>query len=1801
MAPFLDVDYVTECGTTPASKHTRMDGSTPPDSVQGELDDIAVVGMACRVAGDNDTPEKLWQSLLNKQVASSEMPAMRWEPYYRRDSRNAKVLNNTTQRGYFVKDVENFDSTFFGISPKEAVLMDPQQRITVEVTWEALEDAGIPPSSLAGSNTAVFMGVNSDDYGKLLLEDIPGVEAWMGIGTAYCGIPNRISYLLDLRGPSTALDAACASSLVAVHHGRQSLLTGETDVAIVGGVNVLAGPGLTRVLDIAGATSKDGVCRSFDNDANGYGRGEGASVIILKRMSDAIHDNDRILALVKGSAVGQDGRTNGIMAPNGDAQESVARTALGGIDPSTIQYVEAHATSTSVGDPVEIKAMSKVYGANRKATSPCYIGSIKPNIGHLEAGAGAMGFMKAVMAVRNGVIPPQANLKSLNQKIDWTTCGIKVPFESTQWPDTRTTRRAAICSYGYGGTVSHAVIEAAPMGDNSPAEMDNGDHAPTVLLLSAPQEKRLPADAVTLGTWMAGDGKGTSLSSIASTMATRRAQHDCRAAFIIDSHAKAAELSEKLATGGNSADIITGRILGKNENTGAVWLFSGHGAQWLAMGKELLANEPLLLETVEFLEPIIQEEAGFSALEALTHEDFKSSDKVQILTFVMQVGLATILASKGARPSAVVGHSLGEIAAAVVAGALTIAEGALVVCRRAVLYRQVMGQGAMVLVNMPFAQMTETLGDRSDITASIESSPSSCVVSGTIGAIKEFSTKWEDAGHKVLKVNSDVAFHSPLLNVLTKPLYASLCGVLNPKVPTVPLYTTTLEDAREQAPRDAHYWVQNMLKPVLLNAAMKVAAEDGYRIFLEVSTHPVISHSVTETLMDMGIEDHAVIPTLLRNKPAQRAILKSLATMWCRGVAVDWNMLFPGVNWADNVPKTKWRHQAFWKNIGTGPANSAITHDVDTHTLLGQQIPVAGESTTLFTTKLDDNTKPFPGSHPLHGTEIIPAAVLFNTFFHATGAKSLNNVNLRVPVAISAPRDIQVVAQGGEVRLMSRLIEASEDTQVKRNASWLTHTTANAVTQSYSDSPNCGVDIDLASIQARLNVELKPSFSIDYLAGVGVPAMGFPWAVTKHVGNNKEMLARVDVSPATAANASLPWSATSWAPVFDAATSIGSTLFYETPRLRMPAQVASTVVYEGAAPPKIAYIYVQDASTSKTSLAVDVTITNEAGKALAKFISMRFSEIEGTPGAKDNADGLVHQLAWPPARLSETPSLLKHVVLVSSENNPLMRDYTTQLAQRHVKTSCIGSAEGLSSALLQGGSEGTIIMYLPEQVESMDAVSAMANTYCKNLLDVVKYVAASGADLRVFAVTLGALTGSATPTALAHSPLVGLGRIIAAEQPALWGALIDVDSTAFPVQAVKYISGADVIKMEDTIAKVNRLRPMPQDRLYPLDKQNQLHPRAEGTYIISGGLGSLGREVADFLVERGARRIVLLSRRALPPRIEWASQTGELLESVQKIQLLEQAGATVFSVAIDLGAPDAAASLLAKLDMLSLPPVLGVVHAAGVLEDQLVLSATEDSFNRVLAPKVTGALALHKAFPPTTVDFFMLFSSCGQLFGFPGQASYASGNAFLDSLADHRRGLGDNAVALQWTSWRGMGMASSTDFIEAELESKGITSITRDEAFRAWDHVAKYDMSHGVVLRSRVLEPNEPLPMDILEEIAIRRSSAPSEGGANNNAEAGTSVSSSSSKETIPPAGPERNAYLTTKISECVASVLDLPDVGDVDPKVALPELGMDSVMTVALRRQLQTSLGVKVPPTLVWGHPTVSHLVKWFADKVGA
>ena len=431
-----------------------------------------------------------------------------------------------------------------------------------------------------------------------------------------------------------------------------------------------------------------------------------------------------------------------------------------------------------------------------------------------------------------------------------------------------------------------------------------------------------------------------------------------------------------------------------------------------------------------------------------------------------------------------------------------------------------------------------------------------------------------------------------------------------------------------------------------------------------------------------------------------------------------------------------------------------------------------------------------------------------------------------------------------------------------------------------------------------------------------------------------------------------------------------------------------------------------------------------------------------------------------------------------------------------------------------------------------------------------------------------------------------VGRIVAAEQGDIWGALIDTEDSdwAFPLQAIKYAQGGDILRISDGVARAPVLRRLPRDKMLPSNQRQTTLPRPEGTYLITGGLGALGLEVAKFLVEHNARRLVLLSRRVFPPRKVWKDAQGQVAEMCRAIEGLEEMGATIYILSVDIAGERSKEELRAGLDSLALPPVLGVVHAAGVLEDQLILESTAEAFDRVQAPKIARSMTLHQVFPVGNLDFLVLFSSCGQLFGFPRQGSNASGNAFLDTLASHRREQGDNCMAFQWTGWRGMGMAASTDFINAELESKGITDVTKDEAFRAWEHLGKYDIDHRVVLRSRALDADEPLPAPILADIAVRRRPEGVDAGAERDSHGTVEV---------PKSGPALLEYLDVAIRTCVAQTLQLTSPDDVDARAALSDLGVDSVMAVALRTQLQKSLGVKMPPTLMWSLLTASHLQK--------
>jgi len=1158
----------------------------------GGPEPIAIVGMGCRFPGGITSPQEYWDFMVAGRDSVRTVPPLRWESYLAESPEQARAVRKAITLGSYLDDIEGFDAEFFGIAPREAELMDPQQRMTLEVAWEALEHAGIVPGELAGTDTSVFMGVCSDDYGRRMLEDLPRLEAWMGIGSSLCGIPNRVSYALDLRGPSVAVDTACSASLVAIHQACQALRLGETSLAIAGGVMLVASPSFALVLEAAGALSPDGRSKAFDASANGYGRGEGCGVLVLKRLSDAHHDNDRVLAVVRGSVVAQDGRTVGIMAPSMEAQEHMVRQAcvVAGIEPSTVDYVEAHGTGTGLGDPIEVGSLAAVVGVDR-ADQPCLIGSVKTNIGHLEAASGVAGVIKSVLAMNHGEIPATLSATELNPNIPWAESGLSVVTENTPWPTTDHPKRAGIGNYGYGGTIAHVIVEQAPPVDR-PRELAAGSAATSLRVypLSGGTADGVRENAATAAKWLA-DNPSASLDSIGHTLAHRRAALDTRASVVASGREELAERLAQLAAGRPATGVSTGRTVRGAASQDAVWVFSGHGAQWSGMGRELIDSEPLLGQTLDELEPVYLEELGFSPRQALLDGDLEDVDKAQAMIFAMQVGLARIWHSYGLRPAAIIGHSVGEIAAAVAAGLLDLSDASRLICRRSRLLRQVAGLGTMAMVNLPFGDAAARLTGRVDVTAAIVASPSSTVISGTVAAVEAVVEQWQADGLVVRRVNSDVAFHSAAMDVLLADLVAELAE-LTPRQAGVPVYSTALEDPRANPPRDASYWAVNLRNPVRFAGAVTAAVEDGHRVFLEVSTHPVVAHSITETLAAAGVSGGVVVPTLRRERPERETLLDNLGLLHCHGVPVDWAALQPAGELVD-LPTMAWQHRRYW--VDPSPAAAAqrqLQHDVEGHTLLGPRTAVQGVApVSLWQTYLDNSNRPYPGGHAVLGAEVIPAAVTLSTFLAAAEFRGMAKVSLRVPIAVTTPRELQVVSQNDRLRLSSRLAGDVAD------QAWLTHADADIV-----DVPAEPQRLDLPALRDICTTVEDPGCVMERLIEIGVVGIGFPWRVEEVRRSEDSMLARIVSDPDGVMGTN------TWGSLLDAALSAAPIIFPGDPWLRMPGDFREVTVF-GEAPSEVwASIHLIEGSPD--GVEVDIEVATLDGELAARLTGVRFGAVQ---------------------------------------------------------------------------------------------------------------------------------------------------------------------------------------------------------------------------------------------------------------------------------------------------------------------------------------------------------------------------------------------------------------------------------------------------------------------------------------------------------------------------------------------------------------------------------------------------------------
>ncbi|MFI7664249.1 polyketide synthase Pks13 [Nocardia sp. NPDC049526] len=949
----------------------------------GEAHDIAIVGLSTRLPGAGDTPESTWEFLINRGDAIRERPEGRWDEFTSEPAVAEAVAEGNTLGGYLDQEVvKGFDAEFFAMSPVEVERVDPQQRLAMELTWEALEHARIPASELKGEPVGVFIGSSSNEFQLIAAlglgtpdPTVPAsAEAYAIMGSVSSIIPNRVSYFFDFRGPSVAIDTACSSTMVAVHQAVRSLRDGDSNLALAGGVNMLLSPMATLGFDRNGGVAKNGRIKAFSSDADGMVRSEGGGLVVLKRLADAERDGDKIYAVIKGSAVNNDGRSNGLLAPNPDAQAEVLRRAYrdAGIAPSTVDYIEAHGTGTLLGDPIEADALGRVVGRGREDDKPALLGSAKSNFGHLESGAGAASLAKVIMAFQHNVLPPSINFAGPNPYIPFDQAHLQVVAEPTEFPRYSGTATVGVSGFGFGGTNAHIVLQeyvpaaapvaAAPVAaEPVAAEVDEestdvieeateiveaaeavvpeaewsterDEPLPVIIAVSAYLPSRRRRAAADLADWLESDaGRDVPLADVARSTA-KRSHARSRGVVLAKTHEEAVAGLRAIAAGKPGPGVFTADAPAAD---GPVWVLAGFGAQHRKMGKQLYLENSIFRKAVDEVDELVQDEAGYSVREMILDDaqDYNVGTS-QVGIFTIQIGLAALLRAHGAQPDAVVGHSMGEVAGAYISGGLVLEDAVRVICARS----RLMGEGEamisdddvrnMALVELSAADVEAMLADYPDVECAVYAAPTNTVIGGPQDQVAAIVAKVEEAGKFARVLATRGAGHTSQMDPLLGELAAELAGIEPTKL-TAGLYSTVNKEEfyrpGSDPVHDEAYWVKNMRHSVYFTNAVKLAVDTGHTTFLELAPNSVALMQVLGTTFAAGVHDAQLIPTLKRKEDESAGVISALAQLYVHGHRVDLPSLLPAGDYAD-IPRTAFLRKQYWPKakMAGGSGNARV-------------------------------------------------------------------------------------------------------------------------------------------------------------------------------------------------------------------------------------------------------------------------------------------------------------------------------------------------------------------------------------------------------------------------------------------------------------------------------------------------------------------------------------------------------------------------------------------------------------------------------------------------------------------------------------------------------------------------------------------------------------------------------------------------------------------------------------------------------------------------------------------------------------
>ncbi|AVV47980.1 hypothetical protein C6376_40130 [Streptomyces sp. P3] len=1732
-----------------------QDRRTAPedDTPAADAVPIAVVGIGCRLPGKINGPEAFWQQLLAGTDAVGRVPDRRWRDFDNGTADTAAVLERTCRWGGFLDDVEGFDADFFGITPREAEVMDPQQRLLLEVGCEALDHAGIGAETLQGTATGVFVGISALEYGQLTTADVRRVTAWTSTGAAGSIVANRMSYLLDLRGPSMTIDSACSSSLVAVHQACRSLRSAESHTALAAGINVMLSPATTATFDQAGALAADGRCKPFDAGADGITRGEGCGVVVLKRLPDAHRDGDRILAVIRGSAVNSDGRSAGLMAPNPHAQRALLRSALrdARVQAADVDYVEAHGTGTLLGDPIEADALGDVLGQGRTSDRPLLIGSVKSNLGHLEGAAGIVGLIKTVLSLHHGRLPATLHFHRPNPHIDFTALALRVVTEPTPWPHRpHRPALAGVSAFGFGGTNAHVVLEQAPpqamtaRDENPTAHDETADSAaPHVLLVTARSKDRLRDVATSLAHRLASKD-APPLTDLAHTLA-HLGRGPVSAAVVGRTTgdlvgALAALVREESVPG----VIEAGTRAQRPGSRRAVFVFSGYGSQWSGMGRRLLQDEQAFAASVTRMDPAFAAELGTSLTDLITQEQSTSVDRVQPLLFGLQIALADTLRAHGVTPAAVIGHSMGEVGAAVIAGALTLRDGLRVMHHRSLHLTGIDEEhaGAMAAIELPDDERAEVLSRYPGVDIAVHASPRRCTVAGPSGPVRQLTEDLTAHGRLARLLAVGGAGHSRAVDPILPALREAL-GPLEARTPALAWYSTVLDDPRAPVRPDADYWCANARRPVRFEQAVTAAAADGHDLFVEIAPQPVAAVPLAETLAAVSPHDALVVPTLHKNGDDTVSLFTALTRLHLAGVTGPGQALWPSGKRAP-VPTPPWRHVRHWFTAGRASSGTPARGG---HALIGLRVDDPVTARTLWHGDVgtaQDRQQP----RKLHGRPVLSLSDCAQLLFAAAVDMSRSDLTaVRIEdlvvhrwLALSASTPITTVWQPAGPHRAAVSIHSRSAA-----GTWLCHASARVVSAPHRLEDDRPHDADTAPpLHWQAGTDAQPA--------PGRRALAHLLDVLLH--------APAAMEPAAAdRNPREPVPAGEHAPSSLRSLQLQRTAVDDEYHIRCELSASGQGPADDEHDP-----HPQDGCW-------DIRAASGSGQAdiEARGVQMRPVQRSEVPAPLDH---ITYDIQWTKtgAGVPRPPhSLLLLTDPRDADRHQLAAPLAAALDAKDMNVTTGEYHDDTIAALLddwrhRAGTGRTAVAMLfnsrpPASETTLHEVQAAAHV-ARLLLSAPPQTPPP----RLWLVTRNAVC--AAPGEAPHPDqacLRGLIRAMALERPELRACLVDI--AAQPalvdalvddlVQELLADGDADEVAWRAGTRLVARLSPA--DLSEPYD--NVPFARPDGAYILTGGLTGLGLATARRLAEHGAGRIVLNGRRAPGPQAE------------QALRELADLGTSVSVVQGDIADLDVAPRLVAAAEADG-HVLRGVAHAAGVLHDRIVTDLQPRDIAEVFRPKVIGALRLEAATDDHDLDWWLSYSSAAALFGSPGQAAYAAANAWLDAMAHRRRAAGRPATAIAWGPWAQVGGAPDNPALP--LEPIGLA-----EGLDALQALLTCGRPYTGVVHLDALQALQAFPglqalpffADVLSDEA-----GPGEDWVGPQGIAGL--------------GDAAARRVLERLAERTAAVMGFA-AHDLNDDVALTDLGLDSLMTVRIQNAARHDFAVEVPPTLLLRGATLRDL----------